>query len=186
MFPKSRESANLSKPKKNLSKKALASFRSIQPRSMGSIPLNSVDQVVTISFVVATLGSGLGTAAGWEGGVIPLKLVAPGVNLSSGECELAAVLASISKGCPKLDPNPASVEVGTPTVAGCVPSKDFRIDANVFSNSSNRLNHAQRQFLIHRTSTRNAFQRNAGNLLIRVFLSSFIRLISICTFLVLR
>jgi hypothetical protein len=64
MFPKSRESANLSKPKKNLSKKALASFRSIQPRSMGSIPLNSVDQVVTISFVVATRGSGLGTAAG--------------------------------------------------------------------------------------------------------------------------
>ena len=118
---------------------------SSHPRSTGSIAVNSADHVVGIvsDGPIRVDCRGLFCA----GGVIPLNAF-PELNRStSGECVFAAVLASISNGCPKFEANPPVSELlfATATadvedvLVGLYSPKDFLIYANVFSNSSIRL-----------------------------------------------
>jgi len=128
------------------SKRNLASSISSQPRLIGSIPKTSADQVVVIdSEGPMTLGAALGCC---DVGGPALGKVFLALNLSiSGECEPAAVRASISNGCPKFDANPAFTVVASATgdgistfwTTGLYPPRDFLMEASVFSNSSIRL-----------------------------------------------
>jgi hypothetical protein len=138
MLPESEVSTR--NPLGYFSKSHFASSMSSHPRSTGSIPVNSVDHVVENVSEGPARGGCRGIFCP-AGGVIPLNDVFK--RSRSGEFVFAAVLASMSNGCPKFDPNPVVVSVefmGTMLdLPGLYSPMLFLIEAKVFSNSSIRL-----------------------------------------------